>query len=67
MGKGGDGEGSGEGRGKGAALWKTPLYSHLKAPLGLIGSMLLIPVTLYILLYIKCCYSATVCVVQQHL
>ncbi len=49
-GGGGGGEGSGgDWRGKGAALWKTPLDSHLKAPLGLIGSMLLIPV--YFALY----------------
>ncbi len=52
----------GRGGGGGAALWKTPLGSHLKAPLGLNGSMLLIPVTVYIFLYIKCCYSATVCI-----
>jgi hypothetical protein len=44
---------------------ENPTRLTSKAPLGLIGSMLLIPVTVYILLYIKCCYPATVYVVQH--
>ncbi len=61
----GGGGGGGEGRGVGkGGEGETPLGSHLKAPLGLIGSMLLITVTVYILLYIKCCYSATVVYIQ---